>query len=85
MTDTRLVRASGTAGERGESIGAATGKRIHALLAAQDQEHRDRDGLTNAAPAWTLASMVFEPAAGTMHLAFGNGCEEPYTAYRFDP
>ena len=23
--------------------------------------------------------------AGTMHLAFGNGCEEPYTAYRFDP
>ena len=37
------------------------------------------------APGKTLASMVFEPAAGTMHLAFGNGCEEPYTAYRFDP
>ena len=36
------------------------------------------------APGKTLASMVFEPAAGTMHLAFGNGCEEPYTAYRFD-
>ena len=35
-------------------------------------------------PAKTLASMVFEPAAGTMHLALGNGCEEPYVAYRFD-
>ena len=203
--DDRLVRAAGTARERGESIGAAAGERIRALLTAQDREHRDRDGLSlhgwlpaarryeplvrehapvtaaemagmaagaglledellllacayekymGAAPAparapapatdghctalgaagdatvaggvicgqnndelmaddvraaqrflsdhgsrhaicqhpkpdaeapgKTLASMVFEPAAGTMHLAFGNGCEEPYTAYRFD-
>ena len=36
------------------------------------------------APGKTLASMVFEPAADTMHLAFGNGCEESYQAYRFD-
>ena len=59
MTDTRLVRASGTAGERGESIGAATGERIRALLAAQDQEHRDRDGLT--LHGWLPAARRFDP------------------------
>ena len=59
MTDRRLVRATGTAGERGESIGSATGKRIRALLAAQDQEHRDRDGLT--LHGWQPAARRFEP------------------------
>lgn len=28
-------------------------------------------------PGKTLASMVFQPATGTMHIAFGNGCETP--------
>jgi len=32
----------------------------------------------------TLASMVFHPASGSMHIAFGNGCEVPYQTFRFD-
>lgn len=59
MTDTRLVRAAGTARERGESIGAATGERVRALLAAQDREHRDRDGLT--LHGWLPAARRFDP------------------------
>ena len=59
MTDTRLIRASGTARQRGESIGAAAGERIRALLAAQDREHRDRDGLT--LHGWLPAARRFEP------------------------
>ena len=31
----------------------------------------------------TLASMVFHPAEGTRHIAFGNGCETPYEQYIF--
>lgn len=32
----------------------------------------------------TLASMAFDPATGSMHIAFGNGCETPYIKYSFD-
>ncbi|MDE0220924.1 MAG: C45 family autoproteolytic acyltransferase/hydrolase [Spirochaetaceae bacterium] len=59
MIDDRLVRAAGTAGERGASIGAAAGERIRALLEAQDREHRDRDGLTLR--GWLPAARRFEP------------------------
>lgn len=31
----------------------------------------------------TLASIVFHPAEGPMHVAFGNGCETPYERYMF--
>ena len=34
-------------------------------------------------PGKTLASMVFEPASGIMHIAFGNGCETPAQQFRF--
>ncbi len=59
MIEDRLVRAAGSARERGESIGAAAGERIRALLAAQDREHRDRDGLT--LHGWLPAARRFEP------------------------
>ena len=59
MMGSRLVRATGTARERGESIGASTGERIRALLMAQDREHRDRDGLT--LHGWLPAGRRFEP------------------------
>ncbi len=59
MIDDRLVPAAGTARERGESIGAAASERIRALLAAQDREHRDRDGLTPH--GWLPAARRFEP------------------------
>ena len=59
MIDDRLIRAAGSARERGESIGAAAGERILALLAAQDREHRDRDGLT--LHGWLPAAQGFEP------------------------
>ncbi len=29
----------------------------------------------------TLASMVFQPAVGTMHISFGNGCEKSFYTY----
>ena len=32
----------------------------------------------------TLAAMVFHPAAGQMHIAFGNGCEMPFHTFGFD-
>ena len=57
--DDRLVRAAGTARERGESIGAAAGERIRALLTAQDREHRDRDGLS--LHGWLPAARRYEP------------------------
>ena len=59
MAESRLIRATGTARQRGESIGAAAGERIRALLAAQDREHRDRDGLTLR--GWLPAARRFEP------------------------
>jgi len=31
----------------------------------------------------TLASMVFQPEAGSMKIAFGNGCEMPFESYQF--
>ena len=34
-------------------------------------------------PSKTLASMVFQPATGTMHIAFGNGCETPAKLFTF--
>ena len=33
----------------------------------------------------TLASMVFQPAQGAIHIAYGNGCQVPYHRYTFDP
>ena len=59
MRHPRLVRAAGTAGEPGESIGVATGERIRALLTAQDHAHRNRDGLT--LHGWLPAARRFEP------------------------
>lgn len=59
MIDDRLVRAAGSAAERGESIGAAASERIRALLEAQDREHRDRDGLTLR--DWLPAARRFAP------------------------
>jgi hypothetical protein len=35
----------------------------------------------NAIYSKTLASMIFHPAAGSMQIAFGNGCEVPYESY----
>ena len=32
----------------------------------------------------TLAAMVFHPAVGQMHIAFGNGCEMPFYTFGFD-
>lgn len=34
--------------------------------------------------AKTLASMIFYPAAGSMQIAFGNGCEMPYQTFAFE-
>lgn len=34
--------------------------------------------------AKTLASMVFQPSAGTMFICFGNGCEASFNAYSFE-
>ena len=31
----------------------------------------------------TMASMIFLPESGSMHIAFGNGCEMPYEIYSF--
>lgn len=32
----------------------------------------------------TLASMIFHPNKGSMHIAFGNGCRVPYEEYKFE-
>ena len=32
----------------------------------------------------TLAAMVFYPAGGEIHIAFGNACETPYSTFHFD-
>jgi hypothetical protein len=31
----------------------------------------------------TIAAMVFDPAEGSMYIAFGNGCKTPYNTYSF--
>jgi predicted N-acetyltransferase YhbS len=57
-----------------------------ALAMVSDHDAEPRSICSHVRPGWpfaTMAAIVFEPAQGAMHIAFGNGCSTAFMRYEF--